>query len=156
MKMNFKSKHVSITRRNEDTYHSVLSTDRSIKLLAEKTVDVSFWTMPAKVQKKGFKFRHQGFINSIIKHALLMNLMQKCKVKHMWWKLKAMWYILKMLLRHFLCPNILLSSNLPRKTDGLILVNNFFSNHRVFIREWNSENVKPKPLESLRLRLYVR
>ena len=49
--MNFKSKHVSITRRNEDTYHSVLSTDRSIKLLAEKTVDVSFWTMPAKVQK---------------------------------------------------------------------------------------------------------
>ena len=51
--MNFKSKHVSITRRNEDTYHSVLSTDRSIKLLADKTVDVSFWTMPAKVQKKG-------------------------------------------------------------------------------------------------------
>ena len=83
MKMNFKTKHVSITRRNEDTYHSVLSTDRSIKLVADKTVDVSFWTMPAKVQKKGFKFRHQGFINSIIKHALLINLMQKCKVKHM-------------------------------------------------------------------------
>ena len=73
--MNFKSKHVSITRRKQDTYHSVLSTDRSIKLVADKTVDVSFWTMPAKVQKKEFEFRHQGFINSIIKHALLINFM---------------------------------------------------------------------------------
>ena len=52
---------------------SVLSTDRSIKLVADKTVDVSFRTMPEKVQKKVFKFSNQGFIKSIIKHALLIN-----------------------------------------------------------------------------------
>ena len=35
-------------QENQDTYHSVLSTDCSIKLLADKTVDVSFLTVPAK------------------------------------------------------------------------------------------------------------
>ena len=35
-------------QENQDTYHSVLSTDRSIKLLADKTFDVSFLTVPGK------------------------------------------------------------------------------------------------------------
>ena len=70
-------------------------------------------------KRKDLSLGIKGFINSTI-NALLYNPMQKCKVKHMWclwWQLNAIciWYILKIVLRHLLCPKILLSRNLQEK-----------------------------------------
>ena len=47
-------------------------------------------------------------------------------------------------------PQNLLRRNLREKNCWINFNNYFFSNHRFFIVEWNSENLKLKPLESIR------